>query len=157
MGQNGPAIGSEEMIMANIRRYDPFEDLFDDFFKGFLVRPVGGAPDTSAVAPRVKVEVSEQDKAYKVVAELPGVKKDDIHVEIDGDQVAISAEVKQEKDVKEGERVVHSERYYGKVSRAFRLGQDIDEGAAIAKYNDGVLELTLPKKAAASRKQISVS
>jgi HSP20 family protein len=145
------------MIMANIRRYDPFEDLFDDFFKGFLVRPVGGGADAPAVAQRVKVEVSEQDKGYKVLAELPGVKKDDIHVEIDGDQVAISAEVKQEKDVKEGERVVHSERYYGKVSRAFRLGQDIDETGAIAKFNDGVLELTLPKKAAASRKQISVS
>ena len=142
--------------MANVRRYDPFEDLFSDFFKGFLVRPVG-AGEPASVAPRVKVEVSEQDKAYKVHAELPGVKKDDIHVEIDGDQVAISAEVKQEKDVKEGERVVHSERYYGKLSRAFRLGQDIDEAGAVAKFSDGVLELTLPKKAAASRKQITVS
>lgn len=142
--------------MANVRRYDPFEDIFSDFFKGFLVRPVGAGEPTS-VAPRVKVEVSEQDKAYKVHAELPGVKKDDIHIEIDGDQVAISAEVKQEKDVREGERVVHSERYYGKLSRAFRLGQDIDEAGAVAKFNDGVLELTLPKKAAASRKQITVS
>lgn len=142
--------------MANIRRYDPFEDLFDDFFKGFLVRPVGGG-EAAAATQRVKVEVSEQDKTYKVHAELPGVKKDDIHVEIDGDQVAITAEVKQEKDVKEGERVVHSERYYGKLSRAFRLGQEIDEAGAIAKYNDGVLELVLPKKAAASRKQITVS
>jgi len=142
--------------MANIRRYDPIEDLFGDFFKGFLVRPVGGSEPASAT-PRVKVEVSEQDKAYTVHAELPGVKKEDIHIEIDGDQVAISAEVKQEKDVKNGDRIVHSERYYGKVSRAFRLGQDIDEAGSVAKYNDGVLELTLPKKAAASRKQISVS
>jgi HSP20 family protein len=144
------------MMMANVQRYDPFEDLLGDFFKGFLVRPVGTSDPTS-VAQRVKVEVSEQDKAYKVHAELPGVKREDIHVEIDGDQVAISAEIKQEKDVKEGERVVHSERYYGKVSRAFRLGQDIDEAGAVAKYNDGVLELTLPKKTAASRKQITIS
>jgi HSP20 family protein len=144
------------MTMANIRRYDPFEDLFSDFFKGYLVRPVGG-DEAAAVAPRVKLEVSEEDKAYKVHAELPGVKKDDIHIEIDGDQVAISAEVKQEKDVKNGDRIVHSERYYGKLSRAFRLAQDVDESAAVAKYNDGVLELTLPKKAAASRKQITVS
>lgn len=142
--------------MANIRRYDPFEDLFSDFFKGYLVRPVGG-DEAAAAAPRVKLEVSEEDKAYKVHAELPGVKKDDIHIEIDGDQVAISAEVKQEKDVKNGDRIVHSERYYGKLSRAFRLAQDVDESAAVAKYNDGVLELTLPKKAAATRKQISVS
>ena len=143
-------------MAANIRRYDPFEDLFGDFFKGFLVRPVGGI-DTARVAPQVKLDVSEEAKAYKVRADLPGVKKDDIHVEIDGDQVAISAEVKQEKDVKEGERVVHSERYHGKLSRAFRLGQDIDEAGAVAKFNDGVLELILPKKAAASRKQITVS
>jgi HSP20 family protein len=144
------------MIMANIRRYDPFEDLFSDFFKGYLVRPVGG-DEAAAVAPRVKLEVSEEDKVYKVHAELPGVKKDDIHIEIDGDQVAISAEVKQEKDVKNGHRIVHSERYYGKLSRAFRLAQDVDESAAVAKYSDGVLELTLPKKAAASRKAISIS
>jgi HSP20 family protein len=144
------------MIMANIRRYDPFEDLFSDFFKGYLVRPVGG-DEAAAVAPRVKLEVSEEDKVYKVHAELPGVKKDDIHIEIDGDQVAISAEVKQEKDVKNGDRIVHSERYYGKLSRAFRLAQDVDESAAVAKYSDGVLELTLPKKAAASRKAISIS
>ena len=142
--------------MANIRRYDPFEDLFSDFFRGFLVRPVGNG-DSTAVGSRVKVDVSEQDKAYTVHAELPGVKKEDIQVEIDGDQVAITAEVKQEKDVKDGERVVHSERYYGKLSRAFRLGQEIDDAAAAAKFSDGVLELTLPKKAAAARKTIAVA
>ena len=81
----------------------------------------------------------------------------DRQIEIDGDQVSISAEVKQEKEVKEGARVVHSERYYGKVSRAFRLGQEIDQAGAVAKFADGVLELTLPKKAAASRKQITIS
>jgi HSP20 family protein len=141
--------------MANIRRYDPFEDLMDDFLKGFFVRPVVG--EAAQAAPRMKIEVSEQDKAYKVQAELPGVKKDDIQIEIDGDQVSISAEVKQEKEVKEGARVVHSERYYGKVSRAFRLGQEIDQAGAVAKFADGVLELTLPKKAAATRKQINIS
>src|SRR3972149_5577413 len=133
------------MAMANIRSYDPFEDLMDDFFKGFFVRPV--VAETAPTAPRIKLDVTEQDKAYRVRAEVPGVKKEDISVEIDGDQVAISAEVKQEKDVKEGERVVHSERYYGKVARAFRLGQDLDQAGAVAKYTDGVLELTLPKKA----------
>ncbi len=141
--------------MANIRRYDPFEEVMDDFLKGFFVRPVVG--ESVPATPRVKIEVSEQDKAYRVQAELPGVKKEDIQVEIDGDQVSIAAEVKQEKTVKEGERVVHTERYYGKVARAFRLGQEIDQAGAVAKFADGVLELTLPKKAAASRKQISIS
>jgi len=97
--------------MANVTRYDPFGDLFDDLMKGFLVRPI--ASEGPAAAPRMKLEVSEQAEAFKVLAEVPGVKKDEIQVTIDGDQVTISAEVRKEKDVKEGERVVHSERYYG--------------------------------------------
>jgi HSP20 family protein len=141
--------------MANITRYDPFQDLFDDLFKGFLVRPVMGEGGQPQIA-RMKIEVAENKDAFTVKAEVPGVKKEDIQVNIDGDQVSISAEVKQEKEVKEGERVVHSERYYGKVARAFRLGHEIDEAASSAKYADGVLELVLPKKTAAKSKQIAV-
>jgi HSP20 family protein len=140
--------------MANIIRYDPFGALFDDFFKGFLVRPVVG--EGREGAPRLRIDVTEQNGAFKVKAEIPGVKKDDIQVNVDGDQVSISAEVKQEKDVKEGERLVHSERYYGKTSRAFRLGYEIDEAKVQAKYADGVLELVLPKKQTAAAKQITI-
>ena len=140
--------------MANITRYDPFGELFDDLFKGFLVRPVVG--EGRETAPRLKIDVTEQNGAFKVKAEIPGVKKDDIQVNVDGDQVSISAEVKQEKDVKEGERLVHGERYYGKTSRAFRLGYEIDEAKVQAKYADGVLELVLPKKQDAAAKQITI-
>jgi HSP20 family protein len=140
--------------MANITRYDPFGELFDDLFKGFLVRPVVG--EGRETAPRLKIDVTEQNGAFKVKAEIPGVKKDDIQVNVDGDQVSISAEVKQEKDVKEGERLVHSERYYGKASRAFRLGYEIDQANVQAKYADGVLELVLPKKQNAAAKQITI-
>jgi HSP20 family protein len=140
--------------MANVTRYDPFGELFDDFFKGYFVRPVGGESRTTA--PRLTVDVTEQNGAFKVLAEIPGVKKDDIQVTIDGDQVTIGAEVKQEKDVKEGERLVHGERYFGKVSRSFRLGYEIDQAGAQAKYNDGVLELVLPKKQSAASKQIAI-
>jgi HSP20 family protein len=140
--------------MANLTRYDPVGELFDDFFKGFFVRPV--LSEAREAAPRLKVEVAEQEGAFKVLAEIPGVKKDDIQVTIDGDQVSISAEVKQEKDVKEGERVVHSERYYGKVARTFRLGYEVDEAKAQAKYTDGVLELVLPKKANASHRPLTI-
>ena len=140
--------------MANVTRYDPFGDLFDDFLKGFFVRPI--TAEGAAVAPRMKLDVSEQAEAFKVVAEIPGAKKDEIRVTIDGDQVTIGAEVRKEKDVKEGERVVHSERYVGKVSRAFRLGTEIDEARAEAKYTDGVLELSLPKKAAAASRKLAI-
>ena len=140
--------------MANVTRYDPFGDLVDDFLKGFFVRPI--TAEGAAGAPRLKVEVSEQAESFKVQAEIPGVKKDEIQVAIDGDQVSITAEVRKEKDVKEGERVIHSERYYGKVARAFRLGHEIDEANATAKYTDGVLELVLPKKKTQSARQLSV-
>ena len=142
--------------MANIARIDPFNDIVDDFFKGFLVRPVSYEGAREAL-PRVKVDVAEKNGAYKVTAELPGVKKDDIQVSIDGAQVTLSAEVKQEKDAStQDERVLHTERVFGKVTRSFTLPQELDEAKAEAKFRDGVLELVLPKKAAAQRKQISI-
>jgi HSP20 family protein len=141
--------------MANVTRFDPFNDLVDDLFKGFFVRPVA-YEGRSDVLPRMKVDVAEKNGAYTVTAELPGVKKDDIQVTIDGAQVTLAAEVKREKEVSQDERVLHTERTFGKLSRSFTLPQEVDEGKAEAKFRDGVLELTLPKKAAAARKQISV-
>ena len=140
--------------MANMIRYDPFNELVDDLFKGFLVRPMAfeGRPEL----PRMKVEVAEKNGAYVVTAELPGVKKEEIDIAIDGAQLTLSAVVQREKEVAENERVLHSERTYGKVSRSFALPQELDEAKAEAKFRDGVLELTLPKKAAAQRKQISI-
>jgi HSP20 family protein len=141
--------------MANVTRFDPFNDLVDDLFKGFLVRPVSyeGRGD---VLPRVKVDVAESNGAYVVNADLPGVRKEDIQVSIDGAEVTLSAEVKREKETGKDERVLHSERVFGKVTRSFTLPQEIDEAKAEAKFRDGVLELKLPKKAAAARKQISI-
>ncbi len=140
--------------MANIARFNPFDETIDDLFRGFFVRPV--SYETHAGAAQFRVDVSENDNAYTLRAEIPGVKKNDINVSIDGDTVAIGAEVKSEKDVKDGERVLRSERYVGKVYRAFTLGQAVDESAASARYADGVLELTLPKKAAVQAKRITI-
>ena len=96
------------------------------------------------------------DTEYQVLAELPGLKKEEISITINGNEVAISAEVKHEKVVKNGEAVLRAERYYGKIQRAFALGQEVDEATAQAKYNDGVLELTLPKKTVAAAKRLTV-
>jgi HSP20 family protein len=141
--------------MASIQRFDPFNELVDDLFKGFLVRPVSyeGRGET---LPRVKVDVAERNGAYTVTAELPGVKKEDIQVTIDAAQVTLAAEVKREREVQQDERVLHTERTFGKVSRSFTLPQEVDEAKAEAKFRDGVLELTLPKKSAAQKKQISI-
>ncbi len=144
--------------MANITRYDPINELVDDLFKGFFVRPVAfeGRGTLAGEQPRLKLEVAEKNGAYVVTAELPGVKKEDIDVAIDANQVTLSAEVKREREVSGDERILHSERSFGKLSRSFTLPQELDETKAEAKLRDGVLELTLPKKAATARKQITI-
>jgi HSP20 family protein len=141
--------------MANITRFEPLNDLVDDLFKGFFVRPMV-YEDARGALPRVKVDVTESNGGYVVRAELAGVKKEDIRVSIDGAQVTLAAEVKREKDVKDGERLIHTERAYGKVERSFSLPLEIDDAAVEAKFADGVLELKLPKKAAAARKTVTI-
>ena len=99
--------------MSQLSRYNPVDELF----RGFFVKPMdlpGNVPPQ-----QIKMDVTEQEGAYLVHAEIPGARKEDVHVEIEGNQVSISSEVKQEKQVKDGERVLRSERYYGQVSRSF--------------------------------------
>jgi HSP20 family protein len=140
--------------MTNLMRRDPYavDDMFDDLMKGFFVRPMRYA----AEAPRIKMDVKEDEKAYTVHAEMPGVNKEDIHVNLEGNTVSISAEVKREAEKKEGEKVIHSERFYGKVERSFSLGQDVDETGATARFDKGVLELTLPKKATTATRHLTI-
>jgi len=133
--------------MSNLARLNPFSELrdpfSDDFFKGFALRPVYRMMEGE---PQMRLDMSEDDKNFFVKAEIPGVKKEDIKVSVDGNQVSVSAEVKKEKEEKEGSKVIRSERYYGSVARSFTLGESVDQSAAVAKYEDGVLQLTLPKK-----------
>jgi HSP20 family protein len=139
--------------MANIARFNTLDTALDDLVRGFFVRPLNYE---TAVPAQLRVDVTETDNSYVVRAEIPGVKKEDINVAIDGNQVEISAEVKNENEARDSEKVLRSERYYGKVYRAFALGQDIDESATQAKYADGILELTLPKKQTAAAKRITI-
>jgi len=140
--------------MANITRYDPFNELVDDLFKGFFVRPLAFEPRAELV--RMKLEVAEKNGTYLVTAELPGVRKEDINVTVDGAQVTLAAEVKREKEAAGNDRLLHTERSFGKLTRTFTLPQELDEAKVEAKFRDGVLELALPKKAAAQRKPISI-
>ncbi len=140
--------------MANLIRYEPYElglEPFDDLFRGFF-RPVRLERDL----PQIKVDVKEDSKAYTVHADLPGLKKEDIQVTIDGQVVTVTAETRRESEQKDGEKVLRRERYFGKVSRSFSLDTDVDETGASAKYTDGVLELKLPKKAASSQKRLEI-
>ena len=140
--------------MTNVTRYDPFNELVDDLFKGFFVRPLAFEPRAELV--RMKLEVAEKNGTYLVTAELPGVRKEDINVTVDGAQVTLAAEVKREKEATEHDRLLHTERSFGKVTRTFTLPQELDEAKVEAKFRDGILELALPKKAAAQRKPIAI-
>ena len=139
--------------MANITRWDPFEDSFDDLVKGFFLRPMRFEQQEPV---RVKVDVKEDANSYTVHAEVPGVRKEDIQVSIDGNQVAISAEVRRQKEETQGEKILRTERHYGKVYRSFALAQDVDQEKAQAKYENGVLQLVLPKKAATSTRTLTI-
>jgi HSP20 family protein len=110
-----------------------------------------------AQAPQIRIDLSETDKDYTVKAEIPGVKKEDIDVRIDGNQVTISAEVKQDKEDKKDGRVLRCERRYGYASRSFMLDSDVEQSSADAKYSNGVLELKLPKKAQSSAKRLTIA
>ena len=137
---------------AEMTRFDPLRDM-NDYFKGFMLRPVFQGVEAE---PEIKLEISEADKMYTVKADVPGVKKEDIQVSIDGNQISITAEVKREKEEKEGKKLVRSERYYGRQFRSFMLAHDIDEGKAEAECSDGVLKLTLPKKVVTETKKLTI-
>lgn len=151
--------------MANkLTRFDPFTDLtrFDrpfgglqELFEQFGMQPFGRGGQSM---PSIRMDVSETPQAYTVKADIPGVQKEDIKVSIEGSQVSISAESRSGKEEKEGETVVRSERSYGRQSRSFTLGSEIDDAKASARYENGVLELTLPKRGGGSgAKHLSIS
>jgi HSP20 family protein len=139
--------------MDRLSVYDPFAEVFPELFRGMMAPVRGREPQ----ALEIKVDVKESPADYTVHAELPGVAKDDIHVEIDGNRVSITGEVKRESEQKEGERVLRSERYFGSVARSFVLANEIDESKSQAKFDNGVLTLTLPKKTVVGGKKLTIS
>src|SRR5688500_20253306 len=122
--------------MVNITRFNPLEEAFENLFRGVPVWLPN--PERRAAAPtQFRMDVTENDKEYQVLAEMPGVKKEEISITINGNEVSVSAEVKQEKVVENGDTVLRAERFYGTIQRAFSLGQEVDEASAKAKYSDG--------------------
>lgn len=139
--------------MSALTRFDRFDDLFPELFRRFA-RP---SLFTEEAPSEIKIDVTENDKDYQVRAEIPGAKKDDIRVTVDRNFVSIAAEVKKEKEDKSaGGRVLVKETYFGSASRGFSLAHEIDDKAVVAKLEDGVLKLTLPKRESAARRSISI-
>lgn len=135
-----------------IARNSLFDDFFRDVAPGFFVKPLHGDP----LPAQIKVDVKETPAEYTVDAELPGVAKEDIQVTIEDDIVTLRAEVKQLDEQREGQRLLRSERYYGAITRAFQLPQRVDKDASKARYDNGVLHLTLPKRTASSGQRLAI-
>ena len=131
-----------------------FDDFFKDVAPGFFIKPLHGDPLPSAS--QIRIDVKETDKEFTVQAEMPGVSKEDIHVSVEGSIVTLRAEIRQEDRQTEGEKVLRTERYHGEVSRSFQLPADIDEANAKARYDNGVLCLTLPKKVSNAPQRLTV-
>jgi HSP20 family protein len=138
-------------FFSRLSRFDPFRD--DDWVKDFWMRPFPRVVDG---VPEIRIDLSEDDKNYTVRAEIPGAKKEDIKVQVDGNRVTISAETRRDKEEKNGEKVIYRECYEGSSYRSFTLDSNVDEAKAEARYENGILELTLPKKAGTAARHLQV-
>lgn len=158
--------------MASV--FQPFQDVLgelgrdlmrSDLGRDFLVRPLGMAGGAvgnltshavGQMVSRIRLDVDEDDTAYTIRAELPGARKEDIQVSVEGAQVSLAAEIPAATHDGSGQRPLYRERTYGHVSRSFTLPQEVDSQAAAAQYRDGVLTLVLPKKAANSGRRVPI-
>lgn len=138
--------------MSALTRYDPFDQFFTEAFRRW---PRLGSFDKESPAD-IRIDVTENDRDYAVRAEIPGAKKEDIHVSVDGNFVSISAEVRKEKEEKSNGRVLVKETYLGSAQRGFSLAHEIDEKAVVAKLEDGILKLTLPKREGSTPRRIAI-
>jgi HSP20 family protein len=147
--------------MSMLTRWNPFKTSgslasvpdFEDMFRGFGIRPLFREMEPS---PEMRLDVTEDDLNYHVSADIPGVKKEDIAVSVDGNIVSIGAELRRGNEVAEHGQLC-SERYYGRVQRSFTLPIEVDQAKSEAHYDDGVLHLTLGKKPNGHARRIMVS
>jgi HSP20 family protein len=151
-----------EFKMTALSIYDPFADVFPSLFRGFFDDSARRTVAREVARPAIAsfaIDVSEDVKAYTVIANLPGMSKEHIHVEIDGNQVRIRAERGGESTEKNDEtsKVLRTERFNGSYARGFSLPQELDNDGASAKYEQGVLTLNLPKKAQVSAKRLAIA
>ena len=141
-----------------LTRRDPFGSLFDELFTDFFAR--GGVPVARGAelpaAVRARMDVIDKNDRFEVLVDLPGVRKDDIQVTIEGSRVAITAETKSEKEEKNGDRVLHTERFASSYARTFELPAEVTEDGADASFDNGVLKLALPKRATVASKRLAI-
>lgn len=135
--------------------YEPLVGRLDGLLND-LFRPAAAYEAPASPLP-IRIDVRETAEAYIVHAELPGVKKEAIAVEIEGSEVTLCAETRRDAAPTEGDKWLRTERFFGKSARRFALPVELDESKAVARFTDGVLELTLPKKASAVARKIEIN
>ena len=145
--------------MANMMtRRDAFPSLFDEFFSDFFQR--AGVPAARGyelpAAVRARMDVIDKGDRYDVLVDLPGVRKEDIQVNVEGARVSITAETRSQRETRDGERVLHTERYAASYARSFELPAAVTEEGAEASFENGVLRLGLPKRATVTSKRLTV-
>ena len=125
---------------------DVFNDFDRDFFRGFA-RPEHMLYGKNAQR-MMKTDVKETDEGYELDVDLPGFRKDEIHLDLDNGYLTISTEKALENKEEKKGKVLRQERYSGTMSRSFYVGDNLTEGDIKAKYENGVLSLAIPKKEA---------
>jgi HSP20 family protein len=139
----------------------PFGNLFDEFFSEMAAPErwlplMARWPAELPTVMRARMDVLDKGTAYEIVVDLPGVKKEEINVAVEGRTVSITAEAKREREKKEGEKLLHSERYAASYARSFELPTEVTEKGADARFENGVLTLTLPKREPSAAKRLTV-
>ncbi|MBN8758209.1 MULTISPECIES: Hsp20/alpha crystallin family protein [Variovorax] len=136
-----------------LSRLDRIENLFPDMLRRWA-RPLQ-LIDEAELPADIRLDINENDKEYLVTAEIPGARKEDVRVSIDGSYVSISAEIRKDEEKKQGRSIVR-ETYRGNMSRGFSLASEVDDKTAVAKLEDGVLHLTLPKREGSARTTLKI-
>lgn len=124
------------------------EDLFDNFFEDFT-RPARTAARYNTPAAVMRTDVKETETGYELHVDLPGYKKENVQVELRDGCLTVTAKTAENRDEKdENGKYIRRERYSGTCSRAFYVGEDIEQNEIRAKFEDGILKLSVPKKEA---------
>ena len=137
-----------------VTRASVLDSIFRDASPGFYVTPLYGDPLPELG--QIKIDVLENEQAYAVYAELPGARKENIHVSLDGGRVVLRAEFKPYDGQTGCERVLRSERYLEPVSRSFQLPQDADQSKTRVRFENGLLTLIFLKKHALGVQHLNI-
>jgi HSP20 family protein len=145
--------------MSSIIRREPFGSIFDQLFSDYFTRsgwPVASRSGDVPTTALARMDVVDKGDKYAVTVDLPGVKKEDIRVTVEGSRVSIAAESKSETETKNGDKVLYTERRAASYARSFELPVEVTEENADANYENGVLRLTLPKRAHVAGRRLTV-